>query len=161
MIRVPAEVRRSFTLSVSPEAAFAVLQDVPTWGALFPGVEAISPLGGDVWRWEMEPMGPPAVQVRTVYACRYTFDAETRTVAWAPEPGIGNATFEGAVTLAPEAGTAPEASGETRGELWLESVLEIPAPRFVAGVVRGAVGVAFGQMTDRFLARLSEHVRTV
>ncbi|MEL6614976.1 MAG: SRPBCC family protein [Bacteroidota bacterium] len=162
MIRVPAEVERSFMLPASPEAAYAALRDVPTWAALFPGVEAIEPLAPDVWQWEMEPMGPPAVQVRTIYACRYTFDDETRTVAWAPEPGVGNATFEGAVTLAPEAGQAPEASGGTcSGALWLEATLEVPAPRFVAGVVKAAIGVAFGQMTDRFLDRLAEHVRTV
>ena len=149
MIRVPAEVRRTFALGAAPEAAFAFLSDVPAWAALFPAVERVEPLAPDVWRWHMEPMGPPAVQVRTVYACRYTFDAGAREVAWVPEPGEGNATFEGAVSLSP----AP--AGGTAGSLWLEATLEVPAPSFVSGIVRPAIGAAFGQMTDRFLSRLA------
>ena len=156
MIRVPAEVRRTFTLWAPPQAAFAFLSDVPRWAALFPGVERVVPLapgpgGEEVWRWEMAPMGPPGAEVRTVYACSYTFNAEALRVTWEPVPGVGNAEFAGGGALAASGGRG---TGGTAGELWLEASLEVPAPRFVAGVVRAAVGAAFGRMTDQFLARL-------
>ena len=148
MIEVPASVRRTFRLPVPPEAAFALMRDVPTWGALFPHVARIEPLAPDVWRWEMEPLGPPGVQARTVYGCHYAFDADALEVTWTPEAGVGNARFEGGVVL------APAASGETEADLWLDATLEIPAPRFMAGVVRPAVAFEFGRMTDQFVGRL-------
>jgi len=158
VIRVPAEVRRSFRLAVPVGAAFAHLQDVPRWARLFPHVESVDPLPareGEVWQWTMEPLGPPGLQVRTVYACRYTFDAATRSVTWTPVDGVGNAAFAGGVTLA-------EADRQqAEGTLWLEAALEIPAPRFMAGVVRAALAVEFGRMTDRFLENLAKQVRNV
>lgn len=155
MIRVPAEVRRSFRLPIAAQTAFALMRDVPRWARLFPHVEAVDALpevGEDVWRWTMEPLGPPGLQAQTVYACHYTFDDDALAVEWAPVPGVGNARFTGGVALAPS-------GSEAEGELWLEAELEIPAPRFVAVVVRAALGVEFGRMTDRFLARLAEEVR--
>lgn len=149
MIEVPARVRRTFALPGTAASAFALLSDVPAWGALFPHVAGIEPLAPGVWRWEMEPLGPPGAQAQTVYACRYAFDADALEVAWTPEPGVGNARFEGGVTL------APEASGATEAELWLAATLEIPAPWFTAALVRPAVALEFGRMTDRFIARLA------
>ena len=69
-------------------------------------------------------------------------------MTWTPEAGIGNARFEGGVEM------APAASGETRADLWLDATIEIPAPRFMAGVVRPAVAFEFGRMTDLFIGRL-------
>ncbi|MEM1056523.1 MAG: SRPBCC family protein [Bacteroidota bacterium] len=155
MIRVPAEVRRTFRLAVPAPEAFTLMRDVPRWARLFPNVESVQPLpeaGEDAYVWTMEPLGPPGVQVRTVYACRYTFDAEGLQVNWVPVPGEGNATFTGGVAYTED---GPEADGA----LWLEAELEIPAPRFVAGVVRAALTAEFGRMTDRFLRRLSREVR--
>ena len=154
MIRVPAEVQRTFALPVSPEAAFALMRDVPAWGALFPNVARITALEEDVWQWDMKPLGPPGFEARTVYACRYVFNAETHEVTWTPEPGVGNATFAGGVRFAPEA-----SGGGTAGTLWLDAALDIPAPRFMGGIVRPAVAFEFGRMTDQFLSRLETAVR--
>ena len=157
MIRVPAEVRRSFGLDVRADDAFALLRDVPRWGRLFPHVADISALpeyGPDAWRWTMEPLGPPGMEARTVYACRYTFDEAARSVVWTPIPEVGNATFEGAVALTAQ-------GHRTAGELELAATLEIPAPGFLRGVVRAALALEFGRMTDRFLVRLAEEVRAM
>lgn len=155
MIRVPAEVERSFHLEVTADRAFDLMRDVPRWAWLFPNIEAVDPLPGhgpDAWCWTMQPLGPPGIQVQTVYACRYTFDDDRLEVTWAPIPGEGNATFAGGVAYT-DRGT------EADGTLWLEAELEIPAPRFVAGIVRAALDAEFGRMTDRFLTRLAAEVR--
>jgi carbon monoxide dehydrogenase subunit G len=143
---------RAFRINAPPEAVHAFLADVPRWAALFPRVEHVEPLnlpGDPTYRWTMEPMGPPALGLRTVYACTYAMDAEARTVRWTPVPGIGNAAFRGGTALAPD-------GGATAGRLDLAATLTIPAPGFVRALVEPAVRLEFGRMTDLFLRRLAD-----
>ena len=150
MLHVPVAIDRPFGLTASPAVAFAFLRDVPAWGALFPHVETVEPLDGEpeAFVWTLEPLGPPGVAVRTVYACRYVPDDDARTLTWTPVEGVGNARFQGGVALAP--GT----TGGTDGRLWLRATLEIPAPGFARAVVAPAVQLAFRQMMATFLERL-------
>ena len=150
MVEVPLRVDRTFRLPVGPEAAWALLADVPRWGRMFPHVEAVTLLpeaGPDVYRTTMEPLGPPGGRVRVDYACRYHADPEERRLAWTPVEGVGNARFDGEARLRPEAGA-------TAGTLRLESVLHVPAPAFVRGIVVPTVQAEMGRMTDTFLDRL-------
>ena len=153
MIEVPVRVERSFQLPAPPEGAWALLRDVPRWGALFPGVASVEPYaappadGADAFLWTMEPMGPPGGRVTTVYACRYAADMSARTLTWTPIEGVGNARFEGAASLR-------EVPGGAAGTLRLNAVLQIPAPRFVRRMVEPAVAFEMGRMTDGFLDRL-------
>lgn len=153
MVTVQAHVERAFRLPAAPAAAWALLADVPRWGALFPRVAAVEPLpaaGPDVYRWTMEPMGPPGAAVRTVYACRYRRQPEAHALTWEPVDGLGNARFEGGVRL------AAAADGGTSGTLRLGAALQIPAPRFARPVVEPAVNLEIGRMTDQFLDRLRQ-----
>ena len=100
----------------------------------------------DAFLWQMDPLGPPGVQVRTVYACRYRRQPGP-ALAWTPVEGVGNARFGGAVRLAAR-------DGGTAGTLRLEAALEVPAPRFARAVVEPAVALEMGRMTDTFLVRL-------
>ena len=157
MIRVPVALERAFRLATDVEAAYALLSDLPAWGALFPRVAALDSAGTDVWRWEMEPMGPPGFEARTVYACRYAFDARAHAVAWTPVDGVGNARFAGAVALAsapPDARAQPS----TDGTLRLDAELEVPAPRFARAIVQPAVAFEMGRMVDTFLDRVRERL---
>lgn len=157
MVAARVEVERTFRLAAAPDAAWALLADVPRWGALFPRVAAVGPFpaaGPDAYRWTMEPMGPPGVQVRTEYACRYSRQPDAGVLTWAPVEGVGNARFEGAARV------GPGADGGTDGALRLLATLQIPAPRFARGVVEPAVALEMGRMTDRFLARLDEALGT-
>ena len=138
-----------------PAAAFAFLSDVRAWGALFPNVERVEPLAGpggapvpDAFVWTMAPMGPPGVAVRTVYGCRYTFDAAAQTVAWTPVDGVGNARFAGRVAL------DPRTDGGTDARLVLDAVLSVPAPALVRPLVSAAVTFEFGRMLETFAGRL-------
>ncbi len=149
---VPVAARRTVALRLAPEAAFALLSDVPAWGALFPHVDLVEPFpdaGPDAFLWTMAPLGPPGVGVRVTYACRYQSDAAARTVAWTPVEGVGNARFDGAVALSP----GPD--GGTTGDLRLGATMWIPAPAFVRPLVVPAVTFEFGRMMDTFAARLA------
>lgn len=152
-LKVAIGVARPFSLRASPDRAFALLRDVTAWGALFPHVDAVAPLDGaaDAFVWTMAPLGPPGASVRTVYACRYAFDAtalgrDAPAVAFTPVDGVGNARFSGAIVLA--------GTDRTDGCLRLDAVLEIPAPAFARPLVEPAVALAFRQMTATFLDRL-------
>lgn len=154
MITAATTVERSFRLAASPDAAWALLEDVPRWGRLFPHVEAIEPYpagGPDAYRWTLEPLGPPGGRVRTVYACRYRRQPGARTLSWTPIDGVGTARFEG------EARLTPDGDG-TAGTLRLGAALQIPAPRFVRAIVEPAVAVEMARMTDTFLGRLDPEI---
>ncbi len=151
-VEVALHLERTVALRLAPDAAFALLADVPAWGVLFPHVERVDPYppaGPGAYVWTMEPLGPPGVGVRVVYACRYVADAAARTVEWTPVEGVGNGRFSGGVALHP----APE--GGTVGELHLESTLWIPAPWWVRPAVVPAVTFEFGRMVDTFVSRLA------
>lgn len=146
---VPVSTRRTAALRLSPAAAMALLADVPAWGRLFPRVATIAPLDPDVpdaFVWTMEPIGPPGVAVQTVYGCHYTFGS--KTVAWTPIDGVGNARFSGQVAV------EARADGGADLHLALDSVLTIPAPAFIRPLVVAAVSLEFGRMMDAFAARL-------
>ena len=151
-VEVPLRLERTVALRLAPDAAFALLADVPAWGALFPHVESVGaypPAGPGAFAWTMEPLGPPGVGVRVRYACRYRSDAAARTVSWTPVEGVGNARFEGGVALAPGAGSG------TVARLRLGATLWIPAPVFVRPLVVPAVTFEFRRMVDTFAARLA------
>ena len=150
MVEAAARISRTFRLAAAPDEVWALLADVPQWGRLYPGVASIVPFpeaGADAYLWTMEPLGPPGGRVRTVYACRYHRQPAERTLTWTPVPGVGTAQFEG------EARLEPHGAG-TRGTLRLNAVLQIPAPRFMRGVVRPAVAAEMERRTDEFLERL-------
>ena len=148
MVEVVTRVERAVRLAAPLEAAWALLQDVPRWGRLFPHVEAVEPgLEAGVFHWRMEPLGPPGGRVRVEYACRYVAEPAAHTLRWSPVEGVGTARFEGACALA-------EADGGTAGWLDLGATLWVPAPSFLAGVVRPAVSLEIERMTDTFVGRL-------
>ena len=151
-VEVSLSVERAVAMRLAPDAAFALLSDVPAWGAFFPHaerVEAFPPAGPHAYRWEMAPLGPPGGAVRVVYACRYAADAAARTVVWTPVAGVGNGVFSGAIALGPAPG------GGTAGAFRLDARLTIPAPQFVRGLVVAAVTFEFGRMVDTFTGRLA------
>lgn len=152
MVEAHARIERTRHLDASPADAWAVLQDVPRWGRLFPHVESVEPYpeaGPHVFLWQMEPLGPPGGRVRTVYACRYHADEATHTLTWTPVEGVGSAQFAGHCALALADG------GGTDGSLVMDATLRIPAPGFMRAVVAPLVQIEMGRMTDDFLHQLN------
>ena len=165
-LTVPAHVARRQRLPVPEARAFELLLDLPAWAALFPRVDAIEPLDGHppdgsegdlgAYRWTMTPMGPPGLELATVYACHYTADRDARRLVWVPVEGVGNARFSGTADLTPDGDAACTLA------LAIDAELEIPAPRLLRRVVETAVHFEFGRTVDVFLgnveARLAEGV---
>ena len=149
MVEVATRVERRVRLAAPVEDAWALLQDIPRWGALYPHVASIEPHGDDGYLWRMDPLGPPGGRVSVVYACRYHADAATRTLRWTSVPGVGNAAFEGACSV------ESDGEGATVGTLRMDATLRVPAPSFLAGVVRPAVSIEMEGMTDTFVERLA------
>ena len=152
MVHARSRIDRRFRLGASVEAAWALLRDVPRWGALFPGVASVGPFDaggqpGESFVWRMAPMGPPGGRVETVYACRYAADPEAHTLTWTPVEDVGNARFAGSCALWAD-------GAATAGRLQLDATLQIPAPSFVRALVEPAVALEMGRMTDTFLGRL-------
>ena len=154
MAEVAVSLARSRSVGTSAAEAHAFFADVARWSALFPRaerVERVPGADGEVWRWTMEAMGPPGYAVQTVYACRYHTDAAALTVDWEPVAGEGNAAFAGGVQLRPD-------GDEAVVDLRLDAVLDLPVPRFAMAVVKPAVALEFGRMTDRFIARVAREL---
>jgi carbon monoxide dehydrogenase subunit G len=149
MVEVASHVARRVRLAAPVEAAWALLKDVPRWGALYPHVASIEPYGDDAFLWRMDPLGPPGGRVSVVYACRYEADEATHTLHWTPIPGVGNAAFGGACSVEPDGEAA------TIGTLRMDARLQVPAPSFLAAVVRPTVSHEMERMTDTFAERLS------
>ncbi len=154
MVHARVQIDRAFRLAAPVEAAWALMADVPAWGALFPHVVRVEPAevdrpgSGGAFLWRMEPLGPPGGRVETVYACRYDAHPDTHTLAWTPVAGVGTAQFAGSCALAAD-------GGSTAGTLVMDATLEIPAPSFVGGIVQMAVSLEMERMVGTFLDRLA------
>lgn len=143
---------RDATFALSPEALFAFVRKVPNWAPLFPRVETVEPLGGEVYLWHMEPIGPPGYAVQTSYACRYAADAEAQRLIWTPaDHPDATAAFSGHMQVG-------EAEGGASLSMAQEATLSLPIPRLARGLVQPAVEAEFERMTARFEERLREAV---
>ena len=166
-LTVPAQVTRTQRLPVPRDRAFELLLDLPAWAALFPRVDTIEPMDQDAspdapgpsaaqalgaYRWTMVPLGPPGLEMVTVYACHYAADRDAGRLTWTPVEGVGNARFSGEATLS---------TGDAEGcdlALRIDAELEIPAPRIVRGIVEAAVHFEFGRTVDTFLDNVADRL---
>lgn len=165
-LTVPAHAERSLQMPVSRARAWELLLDIPLWAALFPRVDAVVEMeapaadlaDGEMdlgaWRWTMEPMGPPGLEMRTEYGCAYTAHPPAKgddayRLVWTPVDGVGNARFGGAAFLV-ETG-----AGVCELTLTIDAELTIPAPRLLRGVVETAVAFEFRRTLDTFLERVA------
>ena len=152
MVESSTRVERTLRLPAPVADAWALLLDVPRWGMLYPHVDTIEPMGDDVYRWTMEPLGPPGRKVVVEYACRYTADEATQTMTWTPVEGVGNAAFAGSCAIAPDGADA------TLGELRIDATLQIPAPSFLSAIVHPTVDLEMRRLTKQFAERLADAV---
>ena len=78
-----------------------------------------------------------------------TPDDAARTLTWTPVEDVGTGTFAGSCALA-------AVGAEVEGTLVMDATLEVPAPRFMRGVVAPLVQAEMGRMVDQFLASLDD-----
>lgn len=128
-------------------AAWALLSDTRACLANYPALDTLTHLGGDSWRWELEPTGTRGFSHVVCYAVTYYYDQAAGTISWEPVPGEGNATVSGAFRLR-------EAGDKTRITLVIDCRLDIPAPRLLKSFIGPFARNEFQQQVDRFVANL-------
>ena len=144
---IPLQLVRDFEVGAAPEAAFALLADVPRSASHFPDVRRLVPLGDNAFRWEMAPAGVGELSLQVVYASRYRGDPARLHVGWDPLPGVGNAQVGGHWQLA----LSPRG---TRVHLQLDARFDLPVPALLAKVAARLLARELGRQVDIYIAAL-------
>jgi carbon monoxide dehydrogenase subunit G len=127
-ITVPFDLTYEFEVHAKAAEVFAVLSDVPTSASHFPKVAELVDMGGNTYRWELEKVGTPQLNVQTVYAAKYVANKKKRTVTWTPVPGVGNAQIGGSWAIV-------DKKTSTEITLNVQGALTVPLPALMAAVV--------------------------
>jgi len=151
MAQVDIPIERSFEVD-DRDAAWALLSDAPDCLSHCPKLQTLTPLGGDSWRWEFEPMGARGVSHQVRYAVTYHYDKDAGTIIWTPVEGEGNATVSGAFRLQP-------AGQRTRVELTIDCLLEVPVPGLLTSFIGPFARKEFEWQVDQFMKNLEAAIQ--
>jgi carbon monoxide dehydrogenase subunit G len=146
-VKVSIDLTRKFSVNADIDTVFSLLSDVPASAAHFPKVHALTPLGDNVFRWEMEKVTMGLHSVQTSYACLYVASDDAKTIVWTPIKGEGNSVVSGQWTLT-ERSNGTDISFETTADLTL------PLPGLLKLAVNPVVKLEFSSMVDTYLRNL-------
>lgn len=132
-------------------AAWALLSDTQACLAHYPKLETLTHLGGNSWRWELEPTGTAGFSHAVCYAVTYHYDREAGTISWEPVPGEGNAAVHGAFHLS-------ETGNRTRVTLVIDSCLDVPVPRLLKSVIGQFARNELVEQVEGFVANLESAI---
>jgi carbon monoxide dehydrogenase subunit G len=146
-VNVNVKIEKSFKIACTAKKAFEQLVDVADTVALFPKLDKIVDLGGDVWRWEMAKIGAAGISHQVKYAVKYTNDGKSK-IDWNPVPGDGNATVSGGWLIKEDGPAACTVSFRSTGEF------DMPVPRLMKSIAEGIVKSEFDAQVGTFLDRV-------
>jgi carbon monoxide dehydrogenase subunit G len=148
-VTVPVHVAYEFGVHAPFAKVFALLADVPESVRHFPKVERLVDMGDGVYRWEMEPVGTPQVNIQTVYASRYVSKKGKGkgTVSWTPVPGIGNALVSGSWTIV-------DRKTHTELTLDIEATVHTGFPQLMHVIVEPIVREEFESLLEIYIDSL-------
>ena len=146
-VKVSIELDRKFSVSADKNTVFAFLADVPGSASHFPKVEALTDLGDNTFRWEMEKVGLGDHAIQTVYACKYTPEESTGVISWSPIKGDGNSVVSGAWTIT-------ESASGTDVEFKTSADLTLPLPGLLKLAISPVVKHEFNSMVDEYIDNL-------
>ncbi len=148
-ITVP--ISMGYELEVKAKAAevFEVLSDVPTSASFFPKVENLTDLGDGTFKWEMQKVGTPQVNIQTVYASKYASNKAKGSVTWKPVPGVGNALVGGSWAI-------KDNKTSTALQLKIDGEITVPLPALMKMVVAPVVEGEFEKLVEKYLANLAK-----
>jgi carbon monoxide dehydrogenase subunit G len=149
-ITVNVELGYEFEVKASYKEVFDVLADVPTSASFYPKVDKLIDLGDGAYRWEMEKIGLPQVNLQTVYASRYVSNRAKGTVVWTPVEGQGNALVSGRWKIT-------DKKKSTHVVLTIEGALTIALPALMKLVIAPVVEAEFEKMTEQYIDNLVKH----
>lgn len=146
-VKVNIELDRKFSVSADKDAVFALLADVPASAAHFPKVEALTDLGDNTFRWEMEKVGLGDHAIQTIYACKYSPDEANGIITWSPIKGEGNGVVTGSWKIT-------EGSKGTDIHFKTTSELTLPLPGLLKLAISPVVKHEFNGMVDEYIDNL-------
>ena len=147
-ISVPIELGYEFEVRARADEVFALLSDVPASVAHFPQVQKLTDLGDGVYKWEMQKVGTPQVNIQTVYASKYASDRAKGTVKWTPVAGVGNAQVGGSWKITGNKGKS------TKCVLKIDGAVEVPLPALMKMLVQPVVAGEFEKLVEKYLDNL-------
>lgn len=146
MAQIDIPVERTFEVD-DFNAAWALLSDTRACLAHYPNLETLTPLGGDSWRWELEPTGPKGFSHAVCYAVTYYYDRAAGTIVFEPVPDEGNAAVSGVFRL-------NEDGDKTRVTLSINGCLDVPVPSLLKTVMGPFARNEMDAQVGRFMANL-------
>ncbi|MCE2744890.1 MAG: SRPBCC family protein [Burkholderiales bacterium] len=146
-VNVNVKIEKSFKIACTAKKAFEQLVDVADTVALFPKLDKIVDLGGDVWRWEMAKIGAAGISHQVKYTVKYTNDGKSK-IDWNPVPGEGNATVSGGWVIKEDGPSACTVAFRSSGEF------DMPVPRLMKSIAEGIVKSEFEAQVGTFLDRV-------
>jgi carbon monoxide dehydrogenase subunit G len=148
-VKVSIEIDRKFSVSADKNTVFELLADVPKSASHFPKVEALTDLGDNSFRWEMEKVGFGDHAIQTVYACLYTPDKANGVITWSPIKGDGNGVVSGAWKIS-EGAKGTEIHFKTSADLTL------PLPGLLKLAISPVVKHEFNSMVEEYIDNLKD-----
>jgi carbon monoxide dehydrogenase subunit G len=146
-VKVTIDLERKFSVAADIETAFSLLSDVAESASHFPKVKALTDLGDNTFRWEMEKVGLGSHAIQTAYACQYVSDNEEKNIIWTPVKGEGNSVVSGKWQLTPNGDT-------TNVSFKTNAVLTLPLPGLLKLAISPLVKLEFTSMVDTYIGKL-------
>ena len=148
-ITVSIDLGYEFDVKAPFREVFAVLADVPTSASHFPGVDKLVDMGDHIYRWEMQKIGLPQINLQTIYASKYVSNKAKGSVVWTPVTGIGNARVAGNWKIV-------DKKTFTHLELRIDGELDIALPSLMEVVVAPTVEAEFENRVEHYIDKLIE-----
>src|ERR1051326_1228787 len=142
-IHVPLQSSRSQELPVQLDRVEHLIHDIPGTVRLFPELRRLTDLGGNAYRWDLNPLGNAAYKVPIPFATRFDVDAAARRVRWQPVPEVGNARLGGSLTFEPS-------DAGTRFSLRVTGKIILPLPFIFKVVAAPVVASEFERLVEGF-----------
>ena len=144
---VSIDLGYEFDVKASFKEVFDLLADVPTSASHFPKVDKLVDLGDGAYRWEMQKIGLPQINLQTTYASKYVANRAKGTVVWTPVKGVGNALVSGNWKIV-------DKKKFTHIVLHINGELNIPLPALMKVVIAPAVEAEFEAMVEQYIDNL-------
>lgn len=148
-VKVNIELDRKFSVSADKDTVFALLADVPASASHFPKVAALTDLGDNSFRWEMEKVGFGEHAIQTIYACKYIPDDAAGVIVWQPIKGEGNGVVTGSWKIS-------ESAKGTDIQFKTSSELTLPLPGLLKLAISPVVKHEFNGMVDDYIDNLKD-----
>ena len=146
-ITVEIDLGYEFEVKAPFKDVFDVLSDVPTSASFFPKVDQLVDLGNNTYRWEMEKVGTPQVNIQTIYASKYKADKAKGTVTWTPVKGEGNALVGGSWKIT-------DNKKSTALQFKVNGTVDVPLPGLMKALVAPVVKGEFEKLVEKYIDNL-------